>query len=141
MDDLESDNFKDACARAILKMTLGPVNAKYGKKVTIVWPVERRSLGISYEVTEAVDFTRAYILLTPRQPGTYPSLHNADIIIDFLGGNLRLNTLREVISDKGINRHYFESKEIPLANPNIHEDAFKIISEIIEKALPCDEST
>ena len=140
-DHIEPSNLRDACSRAILKMILAPINTKYGKKITIVWPIESKSLGIPHGAIEALDFTRAYLLLKPREPKGFPCLKDADIILDFIGDNLRLNILREIKNNRGYYRHRFDFREIPIANPNIHIEAIDFITEIIEKAIACDEST
>jgi hypothetical protein len=135
---IEPINFRDACSRAILEMILAPIHSTYGKRITIMWPVELSSLHAPGD--EMLDFTRAYLLIRPPNPKKYPSLKDADIILDFVEDNLRLCTLRETKSKDGVIRHHFETKEISIANPQIHLDAIEIITKIIEAKL-CEGST
>jgi len=120
--DVETGTFRDACSRAILELVLAPIHAKYGKKITIQWPVENLGSGDG-----VIDFTRAYLLLEPRKSHIY--LRNADISLDFVNDYLRINILRV---DE---RRYFETREISIANPEIHKEAAAFISSIIDRAF------
>ena len=110
-----------------MELILAPLHSKYGKNITIWWPVESRTLG-----DELVDFTRAYISLRPNKK--FVRLQDADVILDFVNDYLRVASVR--VPDNYVNKfamRFFESREIPIANPNVHEEAIALISKIIDR--------
>lgn len=120
-------------------MILAPINNSYGNKITIIWPVESKSFQMMGN--EILDFTKAYLLLKPRDKKNFPALKDADIIIDFISDNLRLCIMQKTANDQGIIRRHFKSKEISIANPNVHVEAIRLITSIIDKVLPCEDFT
>lgn len=140
-DQIESIDLKDAYKAAILKLILDSIKAKYGDEITTVWPIPQVYFGLLLNFEP--DFTKAYLIFNPDEFDEYEFdesqlsiIGNTDIILHFQSPTkLSVSSLKEVNISANQTKRYYETKEFPIANPQIHSDVIKSIVPIIDKAL------
>lgn len=130
MDDEDDDliepmNFTDACGRAILEMIIVPLRDEFPRDIKTSWPIET-----PYTFSYEIDYTCAIITINTKEDNI---LGEFDIVIRVYDGNLSISyPVHRTVVNQQYRHMGTVNKKIPIANPNVHDEALNLIRALIK---------